>query len=54
MLDKQREEASHVIAPHVVKDSYCMEKLIYGTEKGYLVFRQLPGLRQIKKQQIST
>jgi len=31
-----------------------MERLVYGTEKGYLVFRQLPLLKQIKKQQVST
>lgn len=50
MLDKQREEASHIICPLVVRDSYGMDKLVYGTEKGYLVFRSLPGLKQVKRQ----
>lgn len=31
-----------------------MDKLVYGTEKGYLIFRQLPLLKQIKKQQVSS
>jgi hypothetical protein len=31
-----------------------MDRLVYGTEKGYLIFRQLPMLRQLKKQQVST
>jgi hypothetical protein len=31
-----------------------MERLVYGTEKGYLIFRQLPSLKQTKKQQVST
>lgn len=43
-----------MIAPAVVRDSHGMERLVYGTEKGYLIFRQLPWLKQLKKQQIST
>jgi WD40 repeat protein len=39
MLEKQREECSHMISPHVIKDSHFMERLVYGTEKGYLIFR---------------
>jgi hypothetical protein len=31
-----------------------MDKLVYGTEKGYLIFRSLPFMKQIKKQQVST
>ena len=49
LLEKQKEECSHIIAPHVVKDSHFMDRLIYGTEKGYLIFRQLPLLKQVKK-----
>ena len=30
-----------------------MDRLVYGTEKGYLVFRQLPLLKQVKKLQVS-
>ena len=39
MLEKQREEASHIISPQILKDSHFMEKIVYGTEKGYLNFR---------------
>ena len=30
-----------------------MDRLVYGTEKGYLIFRQLPMLKQVKKLQVS-
>jgi hypothetical protein len=30
-----------------------MDRLVYGTEKGYLIFRQLPLLKQVKKLQVS-
>ena len=30
-----------------------MDRLVYGTEKGYLIFRQLPTLKQVKKLQVS-
>ena len=52
-LDKQREECSHIISAQVVKDSFFMDKLVYGTEKGYIILRQLPLLKHIKKQQVS-
>jgi hypothetical protein len=39
MLEKQREDCSHMISPTIVKDSHHMDRLVYGTEKGYLVFR---------------
>lgn len=39
MLEKQREECSHMISPQVIRDSHFMERLVYGTEKGYLIFR---------------
>ena len=45
MLEKQREECSHMIQPLVIKDSYHMDRLVYGTEKGYLILRQLPLLK---------
>jgi hypothetical protein len=53
MLEKQKEECSHMIQPLVVKDSHNMDRLVYGTEKGYLIFRQLPLLKQVKKLQVS-
>jgi hypothetical protein len=53
MLERQREECSHMISPTIVKDSYHMDRLVYGTEKGYLVFRQMPLLKQTKKLQVS-
>ena len=48
-LDKQREECSHIVQPLIVKDSYFMDKLVYGTERGYIVMRSLPHLRILKK-----
>ena len=30
-----------------------MDRLVYGTEKGYLIFRTLPLLKQVKKIQVS-
>jgi WD40 repeat protein len=54
LLEKQREDScSHIIAPLVLKDAHSMDRLVYGTEKGYLVFRSLPLLKQLKKQQVS-
>ena len=38
-----------MISPTIVKDSHHMDRLVYGTEKGYMVFRQLPLLKQAKK-----
>jgi hypothetical protein len=49
MLERQREESSHMISPTIIKDSHHMDRLVYGTEKGYMVFRQLPLLKQAKK-----
>lgn len=53
LLDKQREECSHIISPIIVKDSYFIDKLVYGTEKGFIIMRQLPLLKLIKKLQVS-
>ena len=52
-LDKQVEECDHIISAQVIKDSYFMDKLVYGTEKGCIILRQLPLLKQIKKQLVS-
>lgn len=49
-LSKQREESSNIVSAQVVKDSNFMDKLVYGTEKGYIILRQLPLLKHIKKQ----
>ena len=42
-----------MICPMILKDSNSMDRLVYGTEKGYLVFRSMPMLKQVKKLQIS-
>lgn len=39
LVGEQKEECSHIIAPNVIKDSYFMDRLVYGTEKGYIIFR---------------
>ena len=48
------EDCSHVISPQVVKDSYHMDKLVYGTEKGYIVLRMLPSMLRFRRLQVST
>ena len=53
-LDKQPEECCHIIAAQVVKDSNFMDKLVYGTESGYVVIRELPLLAVVKRQRVSS
>ena len=48
------EETSQIVAPKVIQNAYFMEKLIYGTEKGYLVIRDLPFMAPLKRINIST
>ena len=48
------EDCDHVISPQVVKDSLHMDKLVYGTEKGYIVLRMLPSMIRFKRLQVST
>jgi len=48
------EDCSHVISPQVVKDSYHMDKLVYGTEKGQIVLRMLPSMLRFRRLQVST
>ena len=43
------EDCSHVISPQVIKDSYHMDKLVYGTEKGYIVLRMLPSMLRFRR-----
>ena len=43
------EDCSHVISPKVIKDSYHMDKLVYGTEKGYIVLRMLPSMLRFRR-----
>ena len=47
------EDCSHVISPQVIKDSYHMDKLVYGTEKGYIVLRMLPSMLRFRRLQVS-
>jgi hypothetical protein len=42
------------VAPKVIQNSYFMERLIYGTERGYMVIRELPFMTPLKRINIST
>jgi len=48
------EECSNIVAPKVIQNSYFMERLIYGTERGYIVIRELPFMTPLKRINIST
>jgi hypothetical protein len=48
------EESNQIVAPKVIQNAHFMEKLIYGTEKGYLIIRELPFMCPLKKINIST
>lgn len=48
------EESNSIVAPKVIQNSYFMEKLIYGTERGYIVIRDLPFLAPLRRINIST
>jgi hypothetical protein len=43
------EECSHVVSAIVVKDSFFMDKLVYGTEKGHIMLRSLPTLTRFRR-----
>jgi len=47
------EECSHVISPVIAKDTFSQDKLIYGTEKGFLILRKMPSLIPFKRLQVS-
>lgn len=47
------EECSHVISPVIAKDTLSQDKLIYGTEKGFLILRKMPSLVPFKRLQVS-
>lgn len=48
------EECSRIVSPKVIQNSYFMERLIYGTERGYMVIRELPFMSPLKRINIST
>lgn len=48
------EESSQIVAPKVIQNAYFMERLIYGTERGYIVIRELPFMAALKRINIST
>jgi len=48
------EESSQIVAPKVIQNAYFMERLIYGTERGYIVIRELPFMAPLKRINIST
>lgn len=48
------EDCSHIVDPKVIQNSYFLERLIYGTEKGYIVIRELPFMNSLKRINIST
>jgi hypothetical protein len=43
------EECSHIVSPLVIKDSFFMDKLVYGTEKGHIMLRSLPSLTRFRR-----
>lgn len=43
----------HMISPIIIKDSYSLDKLVYGTERGEIVIRSLPFLDQVRRHQVS-
>jgi hypothetical protein len=48
------EECTRIVSPKVIQNSYFMERLIYGTERGYMVIRELPFMTPLKRINIST
>jgi len=48
------EESSQIVAPKVIQNAFFLERLIYGTEKGYIVIRELPFMAPLKRISIST
>jgi hypothetical protein len=47
------EQSSHIVQPLVIKSSNLLDKLVYGTERGYIVMRTLPSLERYRKLQVS-
>lgn len=43
------EESSHIVQPLVIKSSNSLDKLVYGTEKGYIQMRHLPSMERYRK-----
>jgi len=43
------EECSNIVSPLVIKDSFFMDKLVYGTEKGHIMLRSLPSLTRFRR-----
>lgn len=48
------EDCAHIVDPKVIQNSYFLERLIYGTEKGQIVIRELPFMNTLKRINIST
>jgi hypothetical protein len=53
-LKNYTEECSNIVGPKVIQNSYFMERLIYGTERGYIVIREMPFMTPLKRINIST
>lgn len=53
LLEKDREESSHIISPIIVKDSHFMDKLVYGNQNGLIFVRSLPFLKIIRRSVVS-
>ena len=47
------EDCSHIVSPLVVKDTYSMDKLVYGTERGSIILRTLPSLQRFRRLPVS-
>lgn len=49
-----QEESSSIVSPKVIQNAQFMERLIYGTERGFIVIRELPFMVTLKRINIST
>ena len=49
-----QEESSRIVSPKVIQNAQFMERLIYGTERGFIVIRELPFMVTLKRINIST
>ena len=49
-----QEDSSHIIACQVIKDCMHIDKVVYGTEKGFIILRSLPDLLRIRKLVVAT
>ena len=46
------EKDEFVISPVIVKNSHCLDRLVYGTQRGELIIRKMPYLERLERKQI--